>query len=56
MLMVTGSPVLISSVFKVEFCAENNSMQVFAWSDYLADKCNIQIMHEMDMTPLQVSC
>ena len=45
---------------KSNFALKNNSMEflpgVFAWSDYSADKCNVRITDEIDMTTLQVSC
>ena len=54
--MVRGSPGTISCGFKVELCVEKYFHGVFAWSYYSADKCNVWITDEMDMTPLQVSC
>ena len=54
--MARGSPVTISSGFKVKFCVKKYFHRVLAWSDYSADKCTVWIATVMDMTPLQVSC
>ena len=45
---------MISFGFKVIFCIEKQFSGVLTWSHFSMDKCNILIVDEMDMTPLQV--
>ena len=45
---------MISFGFKVIFCIEKQFPGVLTCSHYSMDKCDIWIVDEIDMTPLQV--